>query len=251
MAKPAKSVLGRVLLVLGGVLLLAFAIVYPKLPRAGDPRIEASLAVVGVDTGGSYAWVLRTAHGAALVDCGADEKGGAILAELARQGLAAADVHTVLLTHGHRDHWAACSLFPKAKAFLGPGEGAYVRGEKKYGALISLGEKIYPGLTPPAALAELKGDEVLDVDGEGIRVVGVPGHTPGAVAYLWRELLFTGDALLRQGKGVAPAPSFFCDDPAQAKASLHKVVALPFTRIADGHTGVTEDARQKLLRYLR
>ena len=239
------------LLVLGGVGLLVFAFVYSKLPRSGDPRIEAALTVVGVDTGGSYAWVLKTAHGAALVDCGADPQGSALLSELSKQGLKAADVHTVLLTHGHRDHWAACSLFAQARVYLGPGEAAYLRGEKKYGSLASLGEHLFTGLTLPSSLTELKGDETLDLDGEAVRVIAVPGHTQGSVVFLWNDLLFTGDALVGHGKGVSTAPSFFSDDSGQARASLEKLIALPFTRIADGHTGLSCDARQKLGRYLR
>lgn len=236
---------------LGGLLLLGFSFGYSRLPRPSDPRIEASLGAVGVETGGSYAWILRTAHGAALVDCGADSRGGAIVAELSREGLSPADVHTVLLTHGHRDHWAACALFPQAKVRVGPGEGAYLRGEKRFSSLAVLGEHLYPGLTLPARLSELADGETLDVDGEAIRVVAVPGHTPGSVAFLWKDLLFTGDALLRQGKGVGPAPTFLSEDADLARASLRRLVALPFTRIADGHTGVTEDARQKLERALR
>jgi glyoxylase-like metal-dependent hydrolase (beta-lactamase superfamily II) len=251
LAKPSKSIAGRALLVLGGVALLVFAFVYAKLPRASDPRIEAALTVVGVDTGGSYAWVMRTEHGAALVDCGADPRGAAILGELSKQGLKPADVHTVLLTHGHRDHWAACSLFPQAKVYVGPGELPYMRGEKKYGSLASMGEYVFTGLTLPSGLTELKGDETLDVDGEALRVIAVPGHTPGSVVYLWRDLLFVGDALVRQGKGVATSPSFFSEDASQARASLEKLIALPFTRLADGHTGLTDDARQKLGRFLR
>src|SRR5437879_10827621 len=105
------------------------------MPKAGGPRLEATLEVVGVDTGGSYAWVIHTGKGAALVDCGIDARGSAILGELSRLGLKPADVHTVLVTHGHGDHVAACALFPNAKVYVGPGEPAFIRGEKKYGGL--------------------------------------------------------------------------------------------------------------------
>ncbi|MGA8055770.1 MAG: MBL fold metallo-hydrolase [Burkholderiales bacterium] len=36
---------------------------------------------------------------------------------------------------------------------------------------------------------------------EVIRVLGTPGHTPGCVSYLWRDRVFTGDALLIGGCG--------------------------------------------------
>lgn len=39
------------------------------------------------------------------------------------------------------------------------------------------------------------GDEVA-FGGESLRVITTPGHTSGCVSYLWRDRLFTGDALL-------------------------------------------------------
>jgi sulfur dioxygenase len=44
------------------------------------------------------------------------------------------------------------------------------------------------------------GDE-LRFGNDIIRVVGTPGHTHGSVTYLWRDRLFTGDALLIGGCG--------------------------------------------------
>jgi len=37
--------------------------------------------------------------------------------------------------------------------------------------------------------------------GERVKVIATPGHTPGSLSYLWRDRLFTGDALLISGCG--------------------------------------------------
>ena len=94
--------------------------------------------------------------------------------------------------------------------------------------------------------------QVLTLDGEEVRIVALPGHTPGSTAYLWKDLLFSGDALLGRGADeVALAPWFFSESQDQARESLERLAELPFTRMADGHVGVTADARFKLLRMLR
>lgn len=255
MARDASSgnVLLRILLVLAGVGLLLVAWGSTQLPRGGARRIEAALEVVGVETGGSYAWILKTANGAVLIDAGMEVDGEAIREELDALGIGLDKVHAVLLTHGHPDHRGAAHLFPNAKVYCGPGEAPYLRGDKAYSAVGGRLAAMVTDKGPPPGqrqLEELKGDETLTLDGESLTVIHLPGHTPGSVAYLWRDLIFTGDALLQDGKGVGPAPSFFSEDSGQAKRSLEKLRDLPFNRIADGHTGATLDARQKLARLL-
>ena len=49
------------------------------------PRVQVEPGIVGVEAGGAYAWIVRTPHGAVLVDAGLDAKGPAILAELNSQ----------------------------------------------------------------------------------------------------------------------------------------------------------------------
>ena len=59
-----------------------------------------------------------------------------------------------------------------------------------------------------AGAARLEGidrDGPLDIDGESIDAVLLPGHTPGSVAYLFRGILFTGDSLLRLGNHALAA----------------------------------------------
>ncbi len=244
--------MGRVALVLLGLALLGGAWLWSRFPRAESPRVEATPDAVGVDTGGSFAWIVKTKRGAALIDAGMDPRGEAIRAELDAEGITPEKVHTILITHGHADHWAAAHLFPNAKVWVGPGEAKYVKGDERYRALgPSLLARAEGSAPAPVQLQELGGDETLDVDGESVRVIHTPGHTPGSVCFLWRGVLFSGDAVLGEGKGVGLAPSFLSEDPDEARSSLRKLVDLPFALMADGHVGATADARQKLRRFLR
>lgn len=252
MAREGPSFFVRLVLVLGGVGLLGVAFAWSQLPRPGEARIEVAPEVVGVRAGQSYAWVLKTAQGAALVDTGSEVDGEALLAELRQQGVAPKDVHTVLLTHGHKDHWGGAHLFPEARVFVGAEDVPVIQGTLK---LKSLGARlsglVLPSAPVPAKLEPLKGGEVLDVGGESVRVFHTPGHTPGSVMFLWRDVLFSGDSLLGGGGGVQPSPSMVSEDKARNVASLKQLADVPFLRVADGHTGLTENARQKLRDFLR
>jgi len=253
-ADGRPSVLLRLLLVVAGLGLLAVGVVWKQLPRAGEPRIEAALELVGIHDGKqSYAWVLYTRSGALLIDTGGDAEGTRLLQELAARKLEPKDVHTVLLTHGHPDHWAAAHLFPQARVRVGPGELAVMKGERKLkspvGRLLGSGLMERPPL--PTRLEELQDGQVLELDGEQLRVLHVPGHTPGSVMYLWRDILFTGDSLVGSPDGVKLAPSFFSEDVGGNRQSLKRLVDEPFTRIADGHTGVTGNARLRLRALLK
>jgi glyoxylase-like metal-dependent hydrolase (beta-lactamase superfamily II) len=48
----------------------------------------------------------------------------------------------------------------------------------------------------PCADVHLQGDERLHFGTETIAVLATPGHTSGCTSYLWRDRLFSGDALL-------------------------------------------------------
>lgn len=250
--RSGPSVWVRLLLILAGVGLLLGAYVGLRFPRPTSPRVEAALNVVGVDTGGSYAWIVRTASGAVLVDAGMDPEGKAILQELRAQRLSADQVIAVLVTHAHPDHWAGAHLFPKAKVYVGPGELPYLRGDAPFKAFGgSLAARFLKRGPTPVNLEELPADLQFELDGAAFRALQIPGHTPGSMAYLLGDLLFIGDSAVRDADEVAFPPSALSEEPDAIGPALRKLLALPFTRMADGHAGVTADARQKLERLLQ
>jgi len=52
-----------------------------------------------------------------------------------------------------------------------------------------------------AADRQLADGDTVELGGERIQVIATPGHTPGSLSFLWRDRLFTGDALLINGCG--------------------------------------------------
>ncbi|HVE84071.1 MAG TPA: MBL fold metallo-hydrolase, partial [Myxococcales bacterium] len=188
MARSAASSRGpgalRAALLALGALLLGAAWLSAGMPRAQAAHLEPAPGVVGVDAGRSLAWILRTRNGAALIDAGYDRDARALLAELRAQGLDASKVHTVLITHGHPDHWAGAAMFPAARVLAGAGDVPLLLGKARLRgpASFALSRVMPPPLPQVTAVAD---GQVLDVDGEEVRAIALPGHTPGSTAYLW------------------------------------------------------------------
>jgi len=231
--------------------LLAIGALFAIRETPDGPRVEAAPGVVGVEAGGAYAWIVRTAHGAVLVDAGLDGTGAAILAELKAEGVEPGQVQAVLITHGHPDHYAAAGLFEKATVVAGSEDLAMIRGDRThyspFGRIIGA---VMPVPPAPGAITAVRGGEQLEFDGAPFKVVATPGHSPGSVMYLYKDVLFTGDSLMRKKDGVAIVPSLFSEDADRNRASLRALELLTFDKIADGHAGVASGAKEKLARFL-
>jgi hydroxyacylglutathione hydrolase len=249
-----KNVKKKILIAVGCILLvpvLAIAALFAIREPPDGPRVEAGPGVVGVEAGGAYAWIVRTPHGAVLVDAGLDANGTAILGELKNEGVDPIQVQAVLLTHGHPDHYAAAGLFKRAMIVIGSGDMAMMRGDKAhYSTFGRIMSAVVPMPAVPAVVTAVHGGEDLEFDGARFAVIATPGHSPGSVMYLFKDVLFTGDSLMRKKDGVAVAPSMFSENASQNLAALSALEPLAFDTIADGHAGVTRNAKQKLSRLL-
>jgi hydroxyacylglutathione hydrolase len=149
----------------------------------------------------------------AIVDPGEADP---VISVLAAQGLRPA---AILVTHRHADHVggipALVKRYPRLPVF-GP------RGEAIPAITHRLGE----------------GDEVpLPEIGALLRVLDVPGHTCGHIAYSGHQALFCGDTLFSVGCG-----RLFEGTPEQMHASLSKLAGLPAaTRVYCAHEYTLEN----------
>ncbi len=154
----------------------------------------------------NYIWLLRQGASAVVVDPG---DACPVLDVLEREGLTLA---AILITHHHKDHQGGVMdlLARYPVEVFGPGAESIT------------------GMTHP-----LMGGETIRLDALGVefRVLAVPGHTLGHIAYYGAGCLFCGDTMFTGGCG-----RLFEGTPLQMYDSLTRLVSLPGdTRVFCGH----------------
>ncbi len=146
------------------------------------------------------------------------------------------DVKAHALTHGHGDHQgssrAVCDALGVALACGAADADAVESGRivelTPGGPIARLGARLTGGPACPVGRRLVDGD-----DFHGLRVIGVPGHSPGHVAY-WREagrVLILGDVLTNMNlftflPGLHQPPGFFTVDPALNRRSARRLLDL-------------------------
>ncbi len=158
----------------------------------------------------NYIWLVHDAADAFVVDPGDDEPVRRALRERRLR------LRAILLTHHHADHVGGV----QALRPLLDGEVYGPAGE----------------MLPEPCLPLCEGDRV-ELPGLSLRVLDVPGHTAGHIAYVGTPaghddpVLFCGDTLFSAGCG-----RLFEGTPAQMAASLAKLAGLPGrTRVCCAH----------------
>jgi glyoxylase-like metal-dependent hydrolase (beta-lactamase superfamily II) len=205
-------------------------------------------------------YLIETADGLALNDCGPSTCIPALEERLAERGLALTDLRHLLLSHIHLDHAGAA--------------GALVR--KHPGLQVHVSEIGAPHLVDPTRLEQsarrLYGDEFDTLWGElapvpqenvhvvGAEVVGLacfpsPGHASHHVCYLSREgTLYAGDAAGvrivpdRHIMPVSPPPDIDLD---AWERTIDEIELRAPERLALIHFGVVEQPREHLRRLRR
>ena len=180
-------------------------------PLKGVHVVKDSIVGVGVlDVGDKQV---------ALIDCGNDGDGTAVLEQLSKRGLSADSVVAIFLTHGHRDHTSGCHLFHKAQIYALEADVPLVEGRAASHGPIT---QFMPAKPSGIRVSHVVHDgEVVQVGTVPVRVLEVPGHTPGSAAYLAESCLFVGDSANVTSWGeLVGAPWPFTDDTARNRASV-------------------------------
>ncbi|NTV70490.1 MAG: hydroxyacylglutathione hydrolase [Azonexaceae bacterium] len=143
----------------------------------------------------NYIWLLTRGKRAVVVDPG---DAAPVIARLEDDDLT---LEGILITHHHADH-----------------QGGIAALKARWPVDVHAPEsESITGCTRP-----LSGGEQIEVLGQTVEVMAVPGHTLGHLAYLAPGALFCGDTLFGAGCG-----RLFEGSPEQMSASLDSIAALP------------------------
>ena len=219
--------------------------------QCSPPYPVGESGIVGITNGIVDFFAGRDARGLILIDAGMDTGGIALDRLLTSLDARIEDVHLVLLTHGHPDHVAAAPLLTRARVFGGARDRARFAGRHRGRLAERLFRRVLP--TPNISVTDwLDGECEIAIAGEPpIRAWPTPGDTPGAYSFLWRGVLFVGDALdWRQGR-LEPALGFATDDASENRRSIirlaNRVDELDLHGIAVSHGGLVPGGEAKRL----
>lgn len=187
--------------------------------------------------GWSTVALLRGRGRVVLVDAGSFNMRRLVVEQLARRGLAPADVTDVMLTHAHYDHAINWIMFPRATVAIGSGELDWAMAQP-------FGHTLVPELyireltTSPQLHRVGDGEDVFP----GMRAHAAPGHTPGHLIFHLatpaRDVIFTGDAAKNRAELLTRSADMTYD-PAVTKASIDAMWHLwrqrPNTLLVPGH----------------
>jgi glyoxylase-like metal-dependent hydrolase (beta-lactamase superfamily II) len=182
-----------------------------------------------------------------LVDTLFDDDAYMIIEYLLRIGRSAHEITDIVLTHSHRSHLGGLARLKRlsgATVWAHDREADIIAGRasaKPVGLLPIRPLVLYPFRIlsylhrPPHVHCEV--DRTVGEDDMigSLRVLHVPGHTPGHLAFLWRDrVMFVGDAVLTWPKFGAGWPGFNLDEQ-EYQRSLWRLVTMQPEIVGPGH----------------
>ena len=188
---------------------------------------------------GSNGYAVLDGERVAIVDPGLAAGARGVLRELRTAGLLSR-LTDVLVTHADVDHVGAVPQIQAAtgaKVWLGSAEAEILAGTR-------LPATRFRRLLARRKRRPLPGNVELLEGGEepfpGVTAVATPGHTPGHMAFTFREVVFAGDAVLGKPEGLRLMPRILTSNPGQAEASLELIAGLGARWLCPGHGPIRE-----------
>jgi len=160
----------------------------PRANRPDDPAIQPAKIfdnVYAIGNVGTVAYVIQTSAGLMMIDAlGANQVESDLLPGFMKLGLDPAQVKTILVAHGHADHFGGSAYFQQkfgSKVYVSAADWTLMETPPR-------GRGPGPGAPPPAAPpkrdGELRDGESVTLGNVSVRAVAVPGHTPGSMAFI-------------------------------------------------------------------
>jgi metallo-beta-lactamase class B len=160
--------------------------------RADDPVMTPTRVFDDVYAFGrtsTVVWAVTTPDGILLIDAGyPDQLESVLLPGFRALGLDPDDVKYVLVAHGHADHYGAASYFQQrgARVALSAADWDLVENPQPIPGVPAAAAAPAPNALPPPRRDVVVNDgEVIEFGGVRITPVLIPGHTPGALGFVF------------------------------------------------------------------
>ena len=175
-----------------------------------------------------------------LIDAGAGMSFDKLVANIEKLGLNPKKLKSVLVTHAHIDHIGSLHRFQKefgVRIIAHELDADAIEGRGGVAA-----EAYCVAYTPCHVDLRIKGaEETLKISKYELKVIHIPGHTPGSIAAYVdidkQRVLFGQDI-------HGPYYPEWGADPALAKLSLQKLVDLKADILCEGHFGIYQPASE-------
>jgi metallo-beta-lactamase class B len=158
----------------------------PRANRPDDPAIQPARIfdnVYAIGNVGTVAYVIQTSAGLMMIDAlGANQVESDLLPGFTKLGLDPAQVKTILVAHGHADHFGGAAYFQQkfgAKVFVAALDRATMEAPPR-----GRGPGAPPQAAPPRGDGDLRDGESVTLGDVSVRAVAVPGHTPGSMGFV-------------------------------------------------------------------
>ena len=168
-----------------------------------------------------------------LVDTCLPGKGKKIVEEIQSLHIDPKQIKHILLTHHDADHTGSAAMLEEttgAAIWASAEDIPYITrqkspsGTKKF---ISLIMKI----RQPTCIHPYPDDGQM---GE-VKIIPAPGHTPGHVCLLYRDVLLAGDLVVTSHGKIKPSPGFMTWNTPVLMESIQKISVYPFKWICPAH----------------
>jgi metallo-beta-lactamase class B len=160
----------------------------PRANRADDPVIQPAKIfdnVYAIGNVGTVAYVIQTSAGLMMIDAlGANQVESDLLPGFTKLGLDPAQVKTILVAHGHADHFGGSAYFQQkfgAKVYVSAADWTVMETPPRGRGP---GPGAPPAAAPPKRDGELRDGETVTLGNVSVRAVAVPGHTPGSMGFI-------------------------------------------------------------------
>ncbi|MCF8054749.1 MAG: MBL fold metallo-hydrolase [Deltaproteobacteria bacterium] len=175
----------------------------------------------------------------ALIDPGLSAYLPDLLERMAKDGVKREEIAFVFNTHSHPDHFQGSEILQAEKTSI-------ALHTEEINFLNGVGVELYSlfGIPAPEGIVNMPLEEGrINIAGQELQIIHVPGHSPGSVAIYWenKKALFCGDVIFEQNVGRTDFPG---GNSALLKESISRLALLDVEHLFAGHMGIISGKRE-------